>query len=193
MKIIDVEAELALRQDRYRRYAPNRYAVQSSDSTENKPPKSFYFYDARSRVSDRQSIDALIGQGEVAVTAADPVTAMLGDRLHANWLAVDDTIVQIHRRYEIYEQHVRQIEQSRLSTLNLMHSFPKLFDRVSPSDYQVIHRMLSEIDLQRRAERLDLWRDVSRLRQTLPELTQSYLSGVRKMDVLHDDVTGGVA
>ena len=45
---------------------------------------------------------------------------------------------------------------------------------------------MNELYQEQRAERIDLWRDVSKLRLELPEVAQSYLSAYRKVSILED-------
>jgi len=190
------QVEIALQHEQYWRHAPSHYvhgyptgslterSVQSISHCQTYQP-------VRRQGDPRQSVDELIGDGRLMIPLGDSVTAMLTDRLHADWLNVDDTILQIQQRHSIYEQNVRELEQSRLSALNLMHSFPKFLERVSPTDYQGVRRMLDDIDGQHRQERIQFWRDVSRLRQTLPETVQEYLSAYRKMQLLNSSPAGG--
>ena len=186
------QLEIALQHEQYWRHAPSHYVhgYLTGNLTERSVQSiSHYrtYRPVRRRNDPRQSVDELIGDGRLMIPLGDSVTAMLTDRLHADWLNVDDTILQIQQRHSIYEQNVRELEQSRLSALNLMHSFPKFLERVSPGDYQVVRRMLDDIDGQHRQERIQFWRDVSRLRQTLPTMVKDYLAGYRKIQLFGSD------
>ena len=46
---------------------------------------------------------------------------------------------------------------------------------------------MNDLYMEQRAERVSLWRDVSRLRLELPENAQQYLSAYRKVSILEDD------
>ena len=56
----------------------------------------------------------------------------------------------------------------------------------SKIEYSVSKRM-NELYMEQRAERVNLWRDVSRLRLQLPETAQQYLSAYRKVSILEED------
>ena len=49
-----------------------------------------------------------------------------------------------------------------------------------------LRKRLQALYADQRAERVAVWKDISRLRQTLPEAAQSYLSALRKLTVLED-------
>ena len=44
-----------------------------------------------------------------------------------------------------------------------------------------------ELYEQMRLERVTLWKDISRLKQSLPEVAQNYLAAYRKVAILEDD------
>ena len=50
-----------------------------------------------------------------------------------------------------------------------------------------LNKSISEFYQQQRNERINLWRDVSRLRLQFPENAQQYLSAYRKVSILEDD------
>jgi hypothetical protein len=49
-----------------------------------------------------------------------------------------------------------------------------------------VNKRLDELYSDQRDERVNLWRDVSRLRIQLPENAQQYLSAYRKVAILED-------
>jgi len=46
---------------------------------------------------------------------------------------------------------------------------------------------MNDLRAEQRAERVNLWRDVSRVRERLPESAQQYLSSFRKLEILGDE------
>ena len=57
-----------------------------------------------------------------------------------------------------------------------------------PSDkqFETLHRRIQDLYQQQREERVNMWRDVSRLRLGLPETIQQYLGAHRKLGLLND-------
>ena len=47
-------------------------------------------------------------------------------------------------------------------------------------------KAIRDVYEQKRAERVKAWQDVSRLKQTLPEVAQLYLGAYRKLSILGD-------
>ncbi len=149
-------------------------------------------YAARSATSDGrvQTVEDVITNGYFATPDDDPSLAIIGDRRRATWLGLDDAIRQLRLRYEIYERNLDDIGQAECDAANALHTWRA--ERGWPSDRQLdnLQRTLQALDGQRREERLSLWKDTSRLRQTLPEWVQRYLSAVRKKDLLDSTVEG---
>ena len=50
-----------------------------------------------------------------------------------------------------------------------------------------LNKSLRELYEQQRDERVRLWQDISRLKQSLPEQAQQYLAAYRKVSILEDD------
>lgn len=134
-----------------------------------------------------ETVDDVIHRGYLAIPTGDPVTAILTDKQHTTWLGLDDTIRQIRHRYEIYQRNLRDILYATCAATNAMHAWKA--ERGHPSDRQVdnLHKTLQGLDLQQREERLSLWKDITRLRTTLPEVARDYLAAARKIAALQDD------
>jgi len=133
------------------------------------------------------SVDQIISDGYLMIPMADPVTAMLFDKQHATWLGVDDAVAQVSRRHDLYKQHLREILQHEADTLSAMLAFPKIRELVAPEIYQSVQKQLQDLSKQRREERTNFWRDVSRLRAGVPELLENYLVSHRKSSLFDGD------
>jgi len=156
------------------------------------PPMPYNSYDITSDTNSilnpdqPQSVEQIIYQGYLSIPTGDPVTAMITDTRHTAWLGLDDAIGQIRKRYEIYEQNIYELLLSQCSSIN---TFLKHYDRVRPEQpddrlYYSLNKNLQRLYAQEREERINLWRDISRIRQSLPESAQRYLSAFRKDSVM---------
>ncbi|MDO8302661.1 MAG: hypothetical protein Q7T18_05420, partial [Sedimentisphaerales bacterium] len=108
-----------------------------------------------------------------------------------SWLGLDDIIGQIRGRYQIYDRNMYEMELSKCEAENAL--FRLVAKRggspaTSKEVYSVTKKM-QDIYQQQREERVDLWKDISRLKVSLPETIQQYLSAYRKMAIL-DEVKG---
>lgn len=132
------------------------------------------------------SISDIVRQGEWPVRAAPPEFALLADRGDVSRLGLADLIDQIRSRIELYHRNLRGIAYATVAATNALHTWKA--ERGWPSDRQLdnLHKTLNGLYEQERAERVTLWRDVSRLRQALPESAQLYLASIRKLDLLRD-------
>lgn len=131
-----------------------------------------------------QTIEDLIWQGYFAVPNHEPETAVLYDRQHTSWMALDDVLGQVRQRYEIYKKNMLDIAWSQCYAFNELarHGRPATDDAYAAYDKRM-HDLRSE----HRAERVAFWRDVSRIRERLPESAQQYLSALRKLQILGDE------
>ena len=135
-----------------------------------------------------QTVEQLITRGYFAVPAADAETALISDKRATAWLGLDDLVGQVQGRIEIYRQNFYEIEQAKCHAINDLFAWESQYSWPASSDQQYrLTKRLQELYADQRAERISLWRDVSRIRQILPETVQSYLSAHRKMEILDDD------
>ena len=138
-----------------------------------------------------QTVEQIIYQGYLSIPTGDPVTAMITDKTHTAWLGLDDAISQIRHRYELYAQNIEMLEQNKCNSMNV---FLAHYDKVKPMSvddriYYSLNKNIQNLYVQQMDERINLWRDVSRIRQSLPESAQLYLAAVRKTSVMNE--TGG--
>ena len=134
-----------------------------------------------------QTVEQVISRGYFAVPSGEPETALISDKQHTSWLGLDDVIHQIRQRQVLYQANMDELDQSVCEANNAV--FRQVADQGAPADNRqqyAASKMIQDIYEQKRAERVNLWKDVSRLRQFLPESAQQYLSAYRKMKILDD-------
>ena len=136
-----------------------------------------------------QTVEQIIDQGYLTIPTGDPVTAMITDKKHTAWLGLDDAITQIRQRYEIYEQNIEMIEQNKCQSMNV---FLAHYDKVKPMTvddriYYSLNKNIQRLYAQQMDERVTLWKDISRIRQSLPESAQLYLAAVRKTSIMNEN------
>jgi hypothetical protein len=134
-----------------------------------------------------QTVEQVIRRGYLAVPESEPETALISDRKHTTGLGLDDVITQIRRRYKVYGQNMYELEWSKCEAINCLYRHRGYH---GPTDGKVeysVSKRMNELYMEQRAERVSLWRDVSRLRLELPENAQQYLSAYRKVSILEDN------
>jgi len=135
--------------------------------------------------SQRPSVSRVLQNGYVVSSQSDPALAMLSDRADTSWMALDDVIEQVRSRYDLYSHNTAEIEHERLMATTAAWNWHRPPGWVPELDVEV-QQVLQGLDAQRRQERVSLWRDVSRLRSSLPEAAREYLDAWRKTEMLKD-------
>ena len=134
-----------------------------------------------------QTVEQLVKQGYFAVPRSDPETGLLSDRKQTAWLGLDDVIDQVRNRLEIYRKNWVEIEQAKCAARNALFEFEAQYGWPASSEqHYIMDKRLQDLYADQRAERVAVWKDVSRLRQSLPETVQSYLTAYRKVQILED-------
>jgi len=137
-------------------------------------------------VTPAQTVEQIIAHGYFAIPGGDPETALLSDRKHTSWLGLEDAIRQIRDRYRLYGRNIYDIELGKCAAISGL--FTLEAERGSiPADSRELYglsKLLQRFYQEQREERVSLWQDVARVRQTLPEVAQLYLSAYRKMEIL---------
>lgn len=134
-----------------------------------------------------QTVEQVIQTGYLAVPKSEPETAIITDKEHTARFGLDDVIGQIRKRYEVYEQNMYELDLSKCEAINCLYRHEGYHGPTdSKIEYSVSKRM-NDLYMEQRAERVNLWRDVSRLRLQLPENAQQYLSAYRKVSILEDN------
>ena len=134
----------------------------------------------------RPTIDAIVRRGRLLAPDADPITAGLTDRRYTMSLGLDDVIRQIEQRLELYRLHMAGLTEDELSARDAAQSWFDITGIVDGGHDPELQGQLREIDQRRRDERLSCWRDLSRLRQSLPQWAQDYLAAYRRAQILDD-------
>ena len=133
------------------------------------------------------TVEHIIVNGYFAVPKNDPVEAIISDKKHTSRLGLDDVISQIKHRYEIYNRNIYDLEVSKCAVINTFYTHEAWH---GPSDSRLeysVNKRLDKLYEGQRDERINLWRDVSRLRLLLPENAQQYLAAYRKVSLLEDE------
>jgi len=137
------------------------------------------------------TVEQIIANGYLAVPRSDPVEAIISDKKHTSWLGLDDLIGQIRNRYDIYQKNMYELELAKCAAINTVYTHEAWH---GPTDSRVEYSLGKRLDRlysEQREERVNLWRDVSRLRLLLPENAQQYLSAYRKLSILEDSEGDG--
>ena len=135
-----------------------------------------------------QTVEDVIERGYFAVPNSEPETALISDKTHTSKLGLGDIIDQIRDRYIIYEKNMYQIEMSKCYAVNSQMAVESARGGVRTSSKEAygLTKNISELYLQQCQERRNLWADISKLKQNLPEQAQSYLSSYRKLSILQE-------
>lgn len=132
------------------------------------------------------TVEQIIANGYFAVPKGESETAIISDKKHTSWLGLDDVIGQIRHRYEVYQSNIYDLEVSKCAAINSFYTHEAWH---GPSDSKVeysVSKRLDKLYSEQREERINLWRDVSRLKLQLPENAQQYLASYRKASILEN-------
>ena len=134
------------------------------------------------------TVEDIIQNGYFAIPKAEFETAIISDKNHTAKLGLGDIIEQIRGRYIIYEKNMYQIEMSKCYTISSQMAVESARGGVGINSKEAygLTKTIGELYLQQCQERRGLWADISRLKQTLPEQAQSYLSSYRKLSILEE-------
>lgn len=139
-----------------------------------------------------QTVEQIIQRGYFAAPSSDPETALISDRLHTARFGLGDVIEQLRNRYQIYEQNMYELTQAACEVQNCL--FRQLAEHgclvANQRQMYSTTKQVQKLYEQQRDERINLWRDVSRLRLALPETVQNYLTAYRKVSLLEDQGDG---
>jgi hypothetical protein len=133
-----------------------------------------------------QSVEEILTGGYFAVPQGDSVEAIISDKKSTAWLGLDDVIVQIRHRYEVYQRNIDDLQTSKCAAMNSLYVHEAWH---GPSNSKVeysVQKRLDKLYQSERDERVNLWRDVSQLKLLLPERAQEYLAAYRKVSILRD-------
>ena len=131
-------------------------------------------------------MEQIVSNGYFSIPKSELETSLISDRKHTAWLGLDDIVGQIRHRYEIYQGNIYDIEVAKCAVINTFYTHEAWH---GPSDSRVeysVNKRLDGLYESQRGERINLWRDVSKLRLLLPETAQQYLRSYRKVSILED-------
>ena len=132
------------------------------------------------------TVEQIIASGYLAIPRSDPVEAIISDKKHTSWLGLDDVISQVRKRHELYQTNMYGLELAKCAATNSVHDHEA---HHGPADSRIeysLNKRLDNLYKDQREERINLWRDTSKLRLLLPENAQQYLSAYRKLSILED-------
>jgi len=133
-----------------------------------------------------QTVEQVITRGYLSVPYGDPMTALISDRRHTSWLGLDDLISQVRGRFAIYGRNMYELDQSVCEAHSAL--LRQVSEQGCPANEKqkyAADKMTQKLYEQKRAERLGLWQDISKLRLALPEVAQQYLGAYRKEYLLN--------
>jgi len=168
------------------------YPIPSSHVSSTTPSLTYTRYDFSSDPDPwkpfrgPQTVEQIVQHGYFAVPIAVPETALISDKRDTSKLGLDDTIRQIRERQHLYERNIYDIEQGKCSAITSLFALEAERGGV-PADSKELYglsKVLQRFYQEQRAERVEFWKDVSRLKQSLPEVAQQYLAAYRKMEIL---------
>ena len=135
------------------------------------------------------TVEDIINNGYFPIPKSEPETAIISDKKETTGLGLGDIISQVRQRYEIYERNIYQIELGKCYTISSQLAVESSRGGVCMSSREAysLNKSLRELYEQQRDERVRLWQDISRLKQSLPEQAQQYLASYRKVSILEDD------
>lgn len=175
----------------YRMYRPE---ARNAPSTATNRAVAMYLFSADQDLVHRldypQTVEQIIARGYFSIPYGEPTTALISDRTHAAWLGLDDIIRDIHTRIATYQKNMYDLSLSACEANNAL--FRQEAAQGCPANEKQrysVNKMMQKLYEEHRSERVNLWRDVSRVRANLPELVQQYLAGYRKLSLL-DDLRG---
>ncbi len=156
-------------------------------------------YDFSSDLSTRpvfrkpQTVEQIITHGYFAIPDGDMETAIISDKKQTSWLGLEDTIRQVRNRHELYNCNMYELHQGVCEADNAV--FRQVAAQGAPADNRQQYsatKLAQELYEQMRMERVSLWKDISRLKQSLPEVAHNYLAAYRKVAMLEDNEGDGL-
>ncbi|MFN3166979.1 MAG: hypothetical protein ACE37H_07940 [Phycisphaeraceae bacterium] len=108
--------------------------------------------------------------------------------MQAKSLELGDVLAQIKERVAIYRQHFEELEQAKLDVTNVRHHWLDPIRRHGTLTDPDLVKAIQELDAQQRQERLSCWKDVSNLRQQVPEHWRQYLAAAQQYRLIEPEV-----
>lgn len=121
----------------------------------------------------------------------DMVAGLFHDRLQAQTLELSDVLEQIKQRLDIYQKHFDELEQAKLDVTNVRHHWLDPIRRNGVATDPDLVSAIEDFNAQQRQERLSCWKDLSSLRQQVPEHWRQYLNAARQYHLIDAQELGG--
>jgi len=134
-----------------------------------------------------QTVEQVIRRGYLSVPKSEPETALITDRKDTARLGLDDVISQVRKRHDIYDKNIYELEIAKCAAINCLYKHEAYHGPTNSKVEYSVDKRLNDLYQEQREERMNLWKDVSRLRLLLPENAQQYLSAYRKVSILQDE------
>ncbi len=135
-----------------------------------------------------QTVEQITAHGYFSIPDGELETAIISDKKQTSWLGLEDTIRQVRNRHDLYNCNMYELHQGVCEADNAV--FRQVAAQGAPADNRQQYsasKLTQELYEQMRLERVTLWKDISRLKQFLPEAAQNYLAAYRKVAILEDN------
>ena len=135
-----------------------------------------------------QTVEDIVRNGYFSIPKSEPETAIISDKKQTSALGLGDIINQVRQRYQVYEKNIYEIEIGKCYAISsaLIIESERGGVALNSKEMYGLNKNIQEFYQQQRNERTKLWQDISRLKQSLPEQAQQYLSAYRKVSILED-------
>ena len=166
------------------------YQVSGRNTPAELETKGFSVYDFTSDLTGektyfkQQTVEDVIHNGYLSIPKVAPETAIITDKKRTAWLGLDDIIGQVRNRFELYERNIYELEISKCAAINCLHEHRAYHGPTTSKAEYSVQKRLDALYGEQREERVNLWRDISRLKLLLPENAQNYLAAHRKVAIL---------
>ena len=156
----------------------------------NYPLRTIYDFSsdliAQGRYRRPQTVEDVVRNGYLSIPKSEPEMAIITDKKHTSKLGLDDIIGQIRNRFEVYQRNLYELEVSKCSAINRLFEYRAYHGATTSRVEYSVNKRMDRLYSEQREQRVDLWRDISRLRVLLPETAQKYLASYRKVSILED-------
>jgi hypothetical protein len=132
--------------------------------------------------------DAWLPERQFGTMEEDPARMILGEKADVAKLTVGALVYQIIQRERIKNENLLRILNQELALdnkiLELEAAWPQCLPPQDDMTRMKLEMELIKIDKEKRAEEVDCWKDITRLKETLLEHFGNYRSAARKMELI---------
>lgn len=108
---------------------------------------------------------------------------IFADKRKTSYLALEDIVTQIRRRYQIYDSNIRVLEYSKIKLREHFYQCPQQLGFWQPGQKEMLTEQMNQLYQKQLDEKVSLWKDVSKLKLMLPQSLNDYLTIKRKSDI----------